>query len=115
MLISDWSSDVCSSDLSEFEGKKATGNRKEGEYEFLHGPLCNQLSKFLRKSVNSDKTFAVKSNQHVDAAIIDVGTKVATAIFEVKTAALQSAQIYSAIGQLFYSKFKRSEEHTSEL
>lgn len=97
---------------TEFEGIKAVGGGLKEEYEYLHGPLCNQLIAFLKKVNSSDKSVYVDGNRHVDAAIIDVVSQLANSIFEVKTSALPSNQIYSAVGQLYYYKFLHGHANT---
>jgi len=88
------------SDWEEFEGKKNSGGGGEStSYEYMHGPICNSLNTWLKKW-SADKPFEIKRNKNVDAAI--VGQKKAIAIFEVKTSASLSAQLYTAIGQLLY-------------
>ena len=91
---------------TEFEGNKSTGGGQKGEYEYLHGPLCNQLAVFLKKVTASNQSVFVTKNANVDAAIVDKIMQSANAIFEVKTSALPSAQIYSAVGQMHYYKYR---------
>lgn len=89
---------------TEFEGKKNSGNKAGSEYEYIHGPLCNQLKTFLERFIGNNKKFTVTKNAHVDVAIVDKKTNKASSIFEVKTASLPSSQIYTAIGQILYYK-----------
>jgi hypothetical protein len=91
---------------SEFEGKKNGGGGARSEYEYLHGPLCNQLMEFLKKSTTLNQAEFVTKNIHVDVAIVDQTSQKASAIFEIKTSALPSDQIYSAVGQMHYYKFR---------
>lgn len=88
----------------EFEGKKNSGSKDSSEYDYIHGPLCNQLKTFLEKGIHNNKKYKVTKNVHVDAAIIYKKTEIADSIFEVKTASLPSNQIYSAVGQILYYK-----------
>lgn len=87
---------------SEYEGTKSTGNKGGTEYEYLHGPLCNQLFTNLESSVANHKGVFVTKNAHLDVALVEKCSDKAVAIFEVKTAALPSNQIYTAVGQLLY-------------
>lgn len=85
----------------EFEGRKVfTRSASTSEYEYLHGPICNRLEDCLRQVIGPDQEFG--RNSHIDAAIVEKASKLARCIFEVKTAALPSQQIYTAVGQLFY-------------
>ncbi|HHG83992.1 MAG TPA: hypothetical protein ENJ82_04520 [Bacteroidetes bacterium] len=86
----------------EYEGTKSTGNKGGTEYEYLHGPLCNQLFTNLKSSVANHKGIIVTKNAHLDVALVEKSSNKAVVIFEVKTAALPSNQIYMAVGQLFY-------------
>ncbi|SFI44184.1 hypothetical protein [Nitrosomonas sp. Nm34] len=97
---------------AEFEGKKTAGGGPKNEYEYLHGPLCNQLMVFLGKAIASNKSVFVTNNVHVDVAIVDKVTQRANAIFEVKTSALPSAQVYSAVGQIYYYKYRYGHSET---
>jgi hypothetical protein len=91
----------------EFEGEKTSGGSSTPtDYEYLHGPLCNALRRQLKKLVESSRTFEVLSNKNIDVAIVDKKSKMAVAIFEVKTSASLSGQLYSAYGQLAYYKHK---------
>jgi hypothetical protein len=85
----------------EYEGiKSAEQSQKSISYEYLHGPICNRLEDQLNAcTVNGRLKFG--RNDHVDAALVDP-MNVAAFLFEVKTAALPSNQIYSAVGQLYY-------------
>ena len=51
-------------------------------------------------------------NIHVDVAIVDRISQKASAIFEIKTSALPSDQVYSAIGQMHYYKFRYGHSKT---
>ena len=87
-------------DFEEYEGRISKSNKsRKTEYEYLHGPICNQLTNYLKQELNNFHNFEVKSNKHVDAALLS-GDK-AKAIFEVKTSFSLSEQIYKAIGQLY--------------
>jgi hypothetical protein len=97
---------------TEFEGKKNAGGGQKSEYEYLHGPLCNQLMAFLREVTASNQSVFVTKNTHVDAAIVDQISRAANAIFEVKTSALPSAQVYSAVGQMHYYKYRYGHSKT---
>lgn len=96
----------------EFEGNKTTGSEQKSEYEYLHGPLCNQLMDFLGEAVASNKSVFVTKNAHVDVAIVNEASRKANAIFEVKTSALPSAQVYSAVGQMYYYKYRYGHSKT---
>ncbi len=93
------------SEWDEFEGEKNAGDSgiPVGSYEYMHGPLCNSLNAWLIKW-NNDKPFEIRRNINIDAAIVKM--KKAVAIFEVKTSASLSEQLYAAVGQLFYYKQK---------
>lgn len=97
---------------TEFEGKKNAGGGQKSEYEYLHGPLCNQLMLFLKEVTASNQSVFVTKNAHVDAAVVDQIKQTANAIFEVKTSALPSAQIYSAVGQMHYYKYRYGHSKT---
>ena len=105
-------------DNNEFEGMKSSGDKISAEYQYMHGPLCNQLKISLEKSLEKNKNFVFGKNKHIDAAIvarkIDVAkkTKIAHSIFEVKTASLPSSQIYTAVGQLLYYKTRYGDPNT---
>ncbi|QUM81155.1 hypothetical protein HWV01_13095 [Moritella sp. 5] len=88
----------------EFEGKKNSGSKDRSEYDYIHGPLCNQLKTFLEKNIHNNEKYKVTKNVHVDVAIINKKTDIADSIFEVKTASLPSNQIYTAVGQILYYK-----------
>lgn len=91
-------------DWDEFEGEKTgSGGGTIDSYEYIHGPLCNRLSAWLKKW-NNDKTLKIRRNKNIDAAIVK--SEKAVAIFEVKTIASLSEQLYTAVGQLFYYKHK---------
>jgi hypothetical protein len=97
----------------EFEGKKNSDSKASSEYEYIHGPLCNQLKTFLECSIAKNNKFKVVKNAHVDAAIIDRKTSIASAIFEVKTASLPSSQIYTAVGQVLYYRALYGDSNTN--
>lgn len=97
---------------TEFEGKKNAGGGSKSEYEYLHGPLCNQLMEFLGKVTASNPSVVVAKNSYVDVALVDKITGVANAIFEVKTSALPSSQVYSAVGQMHYYKYRYGNSKT---
>lgn len=90
-------------DNDEIEGniaiKKAA---KQIEYEYLHGPLCNALRKYLKEAVKEKTDSVVFSNRQVDVALVNTHTNKAVAIFEVKTSYSFSQQLFKAIGQLQY-------------
>lgn len=89
----------------EFEGrKKHSSNRESRDYEYLHGPLCNQLKQKLETILQANTEYVVKRNKHVDAAVVEVRNRKARILFEVKTSTDLSGQLYSAIGQLFFYK-----------
>jgi hypothetical protein len=91
----------------EFEGEKTSGGQSPpNDYEYLHGPLCNALRRKLKKLVGNSPTFKVSSNENIDVAIVDKKSEKAVAIFEVKTSASLSEQLYSAHGQLAYYKYE---------
>lgn len=94
-------------DAQEYEGiKKGSGVSEPKDYEYLHGPLCNALRRQLKRHTSDLNDIVVLSNRNVDVAIVDEETKKALAIFEVKTSASLSSQLYSAVGQLAYYKHK---------
>ena len=86
----------------EYEGTKQIGRKESAEYEYLHGPLCNQLKSYLEEAVSGSKITLVTKNVHIDVALVSQKSGKASAIFEVKTAALPSNQIYTAVGQVLY-------------
>ena len=87
-------------EFAEYEGRISKNNKsRKIEYEYLHGPICNLLIDYLKQQSHNFHDFEVKSNKHVDAALISRDK--AKAIFEVKTSDNLSEQIYKAIGQLF--------------
>ena len=90
------------SDWEEFEGEKSYGGGGAGEsYEYIHGPLCNSLHTWLN-NWSKNRPFEIRKNKNIDAAIVKQNK--AVAIFEVKTSASLSEQLYTAVGQLFYYK-----------
>ncbi len=91
-------------DWDEFEGPKRAGTEKAAnEYEYMHGPLCNSLNAWLRKWARNT-TLEIKKSKNIDAAI--VRNDKALAIFEAKTSGSLSAQLYTAVGQLFYYRHR---------
>ncbi|HEY6084818.1 MAG TPA: hypothetical protein VIU63_05445 [Nitrospira sp.] len=92
------------------EGKESEGRKKgrrsaaEFEYEYLHGPVCNALQTAFKKLPGAGKDFVVRRNKQVDLALVQREKPIA--IFEVKTSASLSKQLYSAIGQLLYYRRK---------
>lgn len=99
-------------DSNEFEGMKSRGDKISAEYQYMHGPLCNQLKISLEKSLEKNKNFVVRKNKHIDAAIVARKTGIAHSIFEVKTASLPSSQIYTAVGQILYYKTRYGDPNT---
>ncbi len=94
-------------DSAEYEGRKtSSGSLAPKDYEYLHGPLCNSLRRNLKNIVSDTPELIVLSNQNVDVALVDAKSGKALVIFEVKTSASLSAQLYSAVGQLAYYKYK---------
>lgn len=101
-------------DGTEFEGEKSSGNSgPPTDYEYLHGPLCNALRRQLKELTKRLPAVEVLSNKNVDVAIVDKKSGVAAAIFEVKTSASLSGQLYSAYGQLAYYKHKYGDAKTA--
>mgnify|MGYP000870985250 CR=1 FL=1 len=101
-------------DAKEYEGKKkSSGVSDPKDYEYLHGPLCNALRRQLKRNVSGNKELIVLSNQNVDVAIVNAASGKALAIFEVKTSASLSRQLYSAVGQLAYYKHKYGTSETA--
>ncbi len=93
-------------DSDEYEGSKKAAASEPKDYEYLHGPLCNSLKRSLKKLVSEVAGVTVLSNRNVDVALVDTESGTALAIFEVKTSASLSAQLYSAVGQLAYYKHR---------
>lgn len=92
-------------DGAEFEGVKTSGKLSQPkDYEYLHGPLCNALRRQLKHFVKLLPSVDVLSNVNIDVAIVDTTSDIAIAIFEVKTSASLSGQLYAAHGQLAYYK-----------
>ena len=86
----------------EFEGSKSfTPGQDKCEYQYLHGPLCNALQRKLDELVQDYPNLKVGKHR-VDLALVDRASDKAKAIFEVKTSASMSAQLYTAFGQLAY-------------
>lgn len=82
----------------EFEGLKTkTNNGTNTEYEYLHGPICNELQRYLEE-ITSKRKYSVAKNKNIDMAIIK--NNKANAIFEVKTSYSLSEQLYKGVGQL---------------
>jgi hypothetical protein len=100
-------------DAKEYEGRKqAPSPSGSKDYEYLHGPLCNALTKELKSQITKVRNVTVRSNQNIDVALVDQKSKKALAIFEVKTSASLSAQLYAAIGQLAYYKHEYGTQNT---
>ena len=98
-------------DHDEFEGTKQTTISSSVDYEYLHGPLCNSLARHLRGLVSAHHVnFEIRKNRNVDVAIVTKNEQKARLIFEVKTSAALSPQIYSAIGQLAFYKHAYGDE-----
>lgn len=90
----------------EFEGSKSyTPSSDTCEYQYLHGPLCNALHRKLDELVEGHPELKVGKHQ-VDLALVEKATEKARVIFEVKTSALMSPQLYTAFGQLAYYKHR---------
>lgn len=86
----------------EYEGKKTKNSaEKATEYEYLHGPLCNDLQRQLEQII-SKKGISVAKNINIDVALTK--NDKAIAIFEVKTSCSLSEQLYKGIGQLLSYK-----------
>lgn len=101
-------------DSYEYEGIKSAGKSTvPKDYEYLHGPLCNALYRNLKELIASHVGFDVHNNANIDVAIVNKKSKKAVAIFEVKTSASLSGQLYSAHGQLNYYKYKCGEDGTN--
>lgn len=99
-------------DSDEYEGSKKAAASEIKDYEYLHGPLCNSLNRSLKKLVSGMAGVAVLSNRNVDVALVDVDSGKAWAIFEIKTSASLSAQLYSAVGQLAYYRHRYGGKNT---
>ncbi|HPD57620.1 MAG TPA: hypothetical protein PKW17_10310 [Smithellaceae bacterium] len=85
----------------EYQGNvKKKRPMQESEYEYLHGPICNSLRRYLEEISNNN--VLIRSNKNVDIAI--VCNEKARVIFEVKTSLNLSNQIYKGIGQLLCYK-----------
>ena len=92
VITTDWNNSL------EFEGIKTKSSAKaDAEYDYLHGPLCNELQRQLEQ-INLNSNRAVAKNKNIDVAIIE--NDKAVAIFEVKTSFSLSEQLYKGIGQL---------------
>ena len=86
----------------ECEGKKTrSGTDEETEYDYLHGPMCNELQRQLEQ-ITSRSGRSIAKNKNIDVAIIEKDK--AMAIFEVKTSYSLSEQLYKGIGQLLSYK-----------
>jgi len=96
-------------DGKEFEGSKTIAGRDGGAYEYRHGPLCNRLSDTLKAWTASP--YGVRRTMNIDSAVVGEDG-VARAIFEVKTSASLSDQVYKAVGQLLYYRRKRGNAET---
>jgi hypothetical protein len=94
--------------------KKPIRKAAPNEYEYKHGPLANGLSRSLKKLLSNDHRFAVL-NADADSAVVDKQTKRARIIFEVKTSSDLGAQLYKAIGQLFYYEHARGSDMCSKV
>ena len=100
----------------EFEGEKRfTPNESEVTYTYKHGPLCNLLKRRLNEILEGSADFDAGKNKHIDIAIIDKATNKPVAVFEVKTSASLSEQLYSAYGQLAHYKYRFGTEETKQL
>ncbi|SDQ91625.1 hypothetical protein SAMN05216487_4633 [Pseudomonas sp. UC 17F4] len=96
----------------EFEGSKSyTPSQDTCEYQYLHGPLCNALHRRLDELVEGHPKLKVGKHR-VDLALVDQASEKAKAIFEVKTSASMSAQLYTAFGQLAYYKHRFGNANT---
>ncbi|CUI73905.1 hypothetical protein [Achromobacter kerstersii] len=101
-------------DGAEFEGEKSSGKSAPPKnYEYLHGPLCNALRRQLKRLVEGFPAVEVLSNRNIDVAVVAKNSCIATAIFEVKTSASLSGQLYTAHGQLAYYKRKYGDATTA--
>ncbi|ASL73246.1 hypothetical protein G7939_00955 [Ralstonia solanacearum] len=96
-------------DSAEFEGTKSLDARAATTYEYLHGPLCNRFKGTLETWAKG--RFDVRSTKNIDAALVRK-SGVARAIFEVKTSGSLSDQLYKAVGQLLYYRWKRGDGDT---
>ncbi|MBV7527265.1 hypothetical protein KW834_22910 [Pseudomonas sp. PDM29] len=99
----------------EFEGKKQfTPKGNEITYTYKHGPLCNLLKRRLSEILDGHAGFEVGKNKQIDIGIIDKVTNKPVAVFEVKTSASLSEQLYSAYGQLAYYKHRYGTQETKQ-
>ncbi|POD68321.1 hypothetical protein BKM17_27250 [Pseudomonas syringae group genomosp. 3] len=96
----------------EYEGNKTyTPNPETRDYNYSHGPLCNALRRKLNLFVADHPDLEV-GNHQVDVALVDKASGKAKAIFEVKSSASMSAQLYTGYGQLAYYKHRFGTAHT---
>src|SRR3546814_2363662 len=127
MRISDWSSDVCSSDLFGRKGDRAV--RQAGVVERLHPqPVAGEEQAAAAVVVNRKSEHAVEARQAIGAPLpprrdnhfgIAAGAETVAAILQFGA---QFAEIidFAIIGQRYRlvvarHRLRRSEEHTSEL
>lgn len=97
----------------EYEGDKSySPNPGKRDYPYLHGPLCNSLHRKLKELAGGSVAVKVLKNRNIDLALVDCNTGKARAIFEVKTSASLSAQLYTAFGQLSYYQHRFGTEDT---
>lgn len=110
--LDDEESDVEWREREEFEGSKTyTPSQDSCEYQYLHGPLCNALHRRLGELVEGHPKLKVGKHR-VDLALVDQASGKAKAIFEVKTSASMSGQLYTAFGQLAYYKYRFGNANT---
>ncbi|MCP2141277.1 hypothetical protein [Pseudomonas poae] len=97
----------------EYEGDKSySPTPGKRDYPYLHGPLCNSLHRKLKELAGGSVAVKVLKNRNIDLALVDRNTGKARAIFEVKTSASLSAQLYTAFGQLSYYQHRFGTEDT---
>lgn len=95
----------------EFEGKKTKHSKEsETDYEYLHGPICNELHRYLER-IALKRRYSISKNKKVDVAIIKDNK--AKAIFEVKTSHSLSEQLYKGIGQLLSYRYDFGSSETA--
>lgn len=110
--LDDEESDAEWREREEFEGSKTyTPSQDACEYQYLHGPLCNALHRRLGELVEGHPKLKVGKHR-VDLALVDQASEKAKAIFEVKTSASMSGQLYTAFGQLAYYKYRFGNANT---